>query len=145
MLDAFMRNLKEEIYAQSPFFTCIQSKIHSCSLYLLHIRVRSRITNDAIALRAPSRRTRAVEALKITKSSESSPRRSLPVVSRSHLCARYGFPRCSRLQIRSSLIRVAGAFARPSFNESEIMPGVPRRRDINHARARYVREHNVQI
>lgn len=51
----------------------------------------------------------------------------------------YGVLGCSRSQIRSCLIRVAGAFARPSFNESEIMPGVPRRRDINHALARYVR------
>lgn len=43
---------------------------------------------------------------------------------------------CSRSHIRSWLIRVGGAFARPSFNESGIMVGVPRRRDINQARGR---------
>lgn len=43
---------------------------------------------------------------------------------------------CSRSHIRSWLIRVGGALARPSFNESGIMVGVPRRRDINQAQGR---------
>lgn len=54
---------------------------------------------------------------------------------------------CRHRRLGVGLIRVGGGFPRPSFNESDIMVGVPRRRDINQARGRrYVRhEHNGPI